>query len=76
LNLNGNYRLGGGWTLFGRIDNVFDKRYASGGALAENPFVGPGNAFAADPDEWRSEQFVAPGAPRAGWVGVRYRWGS
>jgi outer membrane receptor protein involved in Fe transport len=76
LNLNGNYRLGGGWTLFGRIDNVFDKRYASGGALAENPFVGAGNAFAADPDEWRSEQFVAPGAPRAGWVGVRYRWGS
>jgi outer membrane receptor protein involved in Fe transport len=76
LNLNANYRLGGGWTLFARIDNVFDRRYASGGALAENPFTGAGNAFATDPDTWRSEQFVAPGTPRAGWVGVRYRWGA
>ncbi len=76
LNLNADYRLGGGWTLFGRIDNVFDKRYATSGALAENPFTAAGNAFEDDPEEWRSEQFVAPGAPRAGWIGVRYRWGS
>ena len=63
-----------GWTLFGRVDNLFDKRYATSGALAENPFVGAGNAFASDPDEWRHEQFIAPGAPRAGWLGVRYAW--
>ncbi|MGE6191220.1 hypothetical protein [Pseudomonas sp. SCT] len=42
--------------------------------MAENPFVGSGNAFESDPDEWRHEQFIAPGAPRAGWLGARYRW--
>ena len=74
VNLNADYRLGRGWTLFGRVDNLFDRRYATAGALAENPFVGIGNAFVADPDEWRHEQFVAPGAPRSAWVGVRYAW--
>ncbi len=74
VNLTADYRLARDWTLFGRVDNLFDKRYATGGALAENPFVGAGNAFESDPDEWRHEQFIAPGAPRAGWLGVRYRW--
>ena len=59
-----------GLIRFGQVDNLFDKRYATGGALAENPFVGAGNAFESDPDEWRHEQFIAPGAPRAGWLGV------
>ena len=76
FNMSTDYRLSGGWMLFGRIDNVFDKRYATGGVLAENPFVGPDSAFAADRDAWRSEQAVAPGAPRAAWIGLRYRWGS
>lgn len=75
LNLSADYRLSGDWTLFGRVDNVFDQRYATGGALAENPFTGPGNAFEPDTGAWRSEQFIAPGAPRAAWVGLRYRWG-
>jgi len=74
VNLTADYRFAPGWTLFGRVDNLFDKRYATSGALAENPFVGAGNAFASDPDEWRHEQFIAPGAPRAGWLGVRYAW--
>ncbi|MCQ4324866.1 TonB-dependent receptor [Pseudomonas stutzeri] len=76
VNLTADYRFTRDWTLFGRVDNLFDKRYATGGALAENPFVGAGHAFEADPDEWRHEQFIAPGAPRAAWVGVRYRWGA
>ncbi|NMG45109.1 TonB-dependent receptor [Aromatoleum toluvorans] len=74
VNLRADYQLARGWTLFGRIDNLFDKRYATAGALAENPFVGPDNAFVVDPGEWRHEQFVAPGAPRSAWVGVRYAW--
>ena len=45
----------------------------SGGALAENPFVG--GSFQANSDHWRRESFVAPGAPRAAWVGVRYSFG-
>ncbi|MCC4119190.1 TonB-dependent receptor, partial [Aromatoleum toluclasticum] len=47
VNLSADYRLGSGWTLFGRIDNLFDQRYATAAALAENPFV-DGN-FQADP---------------------------
>ncbi len=75
LNLNGDLKLGGGWQLFAKVNNVFDRRYATAGALAENPFVGAGNAFTADSDLWRRETFVAPGAPRAAWIGVRYAFG-
>ncbi len=73
LNVNAEMGLGGGWQAFARINNLFDRRYASGGALAENPFVG--GSFQANPDHWRRESFVAPGAPRAAWVGVRYLFG-
>lgn len=73
-NLDADYQLGDGWTAFGRIANLFDHRYATAGALAENPFTGAGQ-YQANPDDWRNEQFVAPSAPRAAWVGLRYRWG-
>jgi iron complex outermembrane receptor protein len=74
LNLNGELDLGRGWQLFGRVDNVFDRRYASAAALAENPFDGAG-AFRVDSNTWRHETFIAPGAPRAFWVGLRYAFG-
>lgn len=74
LNLNGEVDLGRGWQLFGRVDNVFDKRYANVAALAENPFDAVG-AFQPDSGDWRRETFVAPGAPRAFWVGLRYAFG-
>lgn len=73
LNLNAEARLGGGWQLFAKVNNVFDKHYATAGALAENPFVG--GSFQADPNNWRRETFVAPGAPRAAWLGLRYTFG-
>ena len=76
VNLTADYRFARDWTLFAQVDNLFDKGYATSGALAENPFVGVDNAFETDPDEWRHEQFIAPGAPRAGWLGVRYVWGA
>lgn len=74
VNLDADYALGRGWTVFGRVANLFDHRYATAGALAENPFTAAG-AFQADPALWRGEQFVAPRAPRGVWVGLRYRWG-
>ncbi len=74
VNLDAEYDMGSGWTVFGRIDNVFDHEYATAGALAENPFDASG-AFLTDTEEWADEQFVAPGAPRAAFVGIRYRWG-
>lgn len=74
LNLNAEVRLGGGWQLFAKVNNVFDKRYATAGALAENPFAG--GAFQIDSANWRRETFVAPGAPRAAWLGLRVAFGS
>ena len=71
LNLNGEVDLGAGWQLFGKINNVFDKRYGSAAALAQNPFAA-GGAFQVDSGSWRRETFIAPGAPRAAWIGLRY----
>ncbi|MGE5469264.1 MAG: TonB-dependent receptor [Bacteroidota bacterium] len=72
LNLNAETSLGGGWQLFGKINNIFDKHYATAAMLAENPFAG--GAFLVDSSSWHHENFVAPGAPRAAWVGVRYQF--
>lgn len=74
FNLNADARLGSGWQLFAKINNLFDKRYATAGALAENPFNAAGS-FQIDSNDWRRETFVAPGAPRAAWIGVRYVFG-
>jgi outer membrane receptor protein involved in Fe transport len=74
LNIGANAKLGGGWEVFGRVNNVFDKHYASAGALAENPFNAAG-AFQTSSDDWTNETFFGPGAKRAGWIGVRYRFG-
>lgn len=73
VNLNAEAKLGGGWQAFAKLNNLFDRRYATAGALAVNPFVG--GAFQSNPDDWRRESFVSPGAPRAAWVGVRYAFG-
>ncbi|MES2991272.1 MAG: TonB-dependent receptor [Pseudomonadota bacterium] len=73
VNLTTQYRLGGGWTLFAKVSNLFDRRVASGGALGESAFDARGNLLA--PADWRHQQFNAPGAPRAVWVGARWRFG-
>ncbi len=69
LDLTGRWKLGKNFELFGKVANVFDRRYASAGMLAENAFDAAGAIQA--PADWRTEQFVAPGAPRAAWIGVR-----
>jgi outer membrane receptor protein involved in Fe transport len=70
VNLVVRYRLHPNWELFGRVDNVFDKEYSTAGALAENPFAA--GVFQTNSDDWTREAFFAPGAPRAGWIGIRY----
>jgi iron complex outermembrane recepter protein len=74
VNLTTRYRLGGQWELFGKINNAFDKKYSTGGILAENAFDANGS-FIADPNNWEDETFYAPGAPRAYFVGVKYIMG-
>jgi iron complex outermembrane recepter protein len=73
LNLTASWRVSPGVELFGKLNNVFDRRYASAGALGENAF-GPTGGLQL-PGDWRNEQFVGPGAPRAWWVGLRWTLG-
>lgn len=72
LNLNANYEHVKGLNFFMRVNNVFDKKYASYAALGYNMF--PGGNIATDADEVKGSVFYAPGAPRAVFGGVRYEW--
>ncbi len=69
VDLSARWKIAESLELFGRLSNVFDRRYASAGLLGENAFGADGTLLA--PAEWRDEQFVGPGAPRAAWVGLR-----
>ena len=67
-NLRSVYRAGDHVELFLRVDNLFDKHYATFGALAELELFLSEVPDASDP------RFVAPGAPRSGFGGVRLRF--
>jgi outer membrane receptor protein involved in Fe transport len=69
LNLDATYKLGKGFRLFARVSNVFDKRYATAGALRQNFF--PSGTLVA-PGAQTNETFYAPGAPRGAWAGIEY----
>jgi iron complex outermembrane recepter protein len=57
------YKITDNFTVFGKIDNIFDVHYNSFG-LYGNPTEVLG-------DEFTDNRFVSPGAPRAGWIGIR-----
>jgi outer membrane receptor protein involved in Fe transport len=69
LNLNASYKLEKGFQLFAKVSNVFDRRYASAGALRQNFF--PSGTLTA-PGGQTNETFYAPGTPRGVWVGLEY----
>jgi len=68
FNMNLDYKLDRGLRAFAKLSNVFDRRYASAGALRQNFF--PGGNLAA-PGAQVNETFYAPGAPRALWIGIQ-----
>jgi outer membrane receptor protein involved in Fe transport len=72
LNLNSSWEFLHGWTLFGRLNNVFDRNYATAGSLGQNPFT-PDGRYRSNPDDWTEENAVSPAAPRAVWAGLRVR---
>jgi outer membrane receptor protein involved in Fe transport len=76
VNLDGRYVASERFEVFGRVNNVFDRRYFNFGVVGENFFTGPGRTFGpaagADP---RAEQFRGPGAPLGFWLGVQYSFG-
>jgi outer membrane receptor protein involved in Fe transport len=69
LNLAAQFRLDKRWRLSARLNNAFDRHYATAGALAENPFD-PAGAFQTNSGNWTRESFYAPGTPRSIFVAV------
>jgi iron complex outermembrane receptor protein len=61
VNLRGIYRISDHFTIFARVQNVFDRRYYDFGVI--------GNATGVLP-QFTDPRLLSPGAPRAGWVGV------
>jgi len=49
-------------SLFGRIDNVFDRRYYTFGTLGDPTEVFP---------DFTDSRFMSPATPRGAWIGVR-----
>ncbi len=73
VNLDTRYKFGNsGWQVFAKAINIFDKEYASGGLLGES-WINQSGAFAGEDSP---SKLVMPGAPRAGWLGVRYDFGA
>lgn len=70
VNLDSQYKIGSGWTAFAKVINVFDEKYNVAGRLAETMF----DASGVYGPEIKSLGLI-PGAPRAGWIGVRYEFG-
>ncbi len=57
------YKFTKNFALFGKVNNIFDVRY--------NTFGVYGQADEVLGDKYDDGRFVSPGAPRAGWIGVR-----
>ncbi|NOU23954.1 MAG: TonB-dependent receptor, partial [Methylotenera sp.] len=71
VNLDTRYKFGNsGWQVFAKAINIFDKEYSTGGMLGENWIE---NGVFSGGDE--PSKMLMPGAPRAGWLGVRYEFG-
>jgi outer membrane receptor protein involved in Fe transport len=73
FNLDARWGFARGWELFAEVDNLFNTKYNTLGVLGANFFTGPGNTF--DAANTVNELFLSPGAPLAGWVGIRYSFG-
>lgn len=62
FNAKAEYKVTKNFSVFGKVDNIFDKNYNSFGVYGQANEVLPG---------FDDGRFVSPGAPRAGWIGVR-----
>lgn len=72
VNMDTRYVFGNsGWQAYARVNNIFDKEYYSAGMLGESYFNDAGQFTGSE----EASFLVAPGAPRAGWVGIRYEFG-
>ena len=80
FNLKTRYEFVKGFSVFGMVNNLFDRQYASAGRLGINPFspsergaIGP-SGWNYNSNDWQSQTFIGPGAPRSYWVGLEFRY--
>ena len=71
VNLDTQYNVGSGWKVFAKAINIFDKDYETTGRLGMSHF-GSNGVWS---DDTLGTRLLSPGAPRAGWIGVRYEFG-
>jgi outer membrane receptor protein involved in Fe transport len=78
FNFSTTYNIGKGWSGTLLINNLLDKEYYSASRLGINPFSPSINGTVGasgwnyNSNDWNSTSFVAPGAPRAAWISIRY----
>jgi outer membrane receptor protein involved in Fe transport len=70
FNLRASWKPSKQWEFYVAVNNVFDRKYETFGALGETVFS-PTGIFTGDAGD---AVFVAPGAPRNVWAGLRYRF--
>ena len=62
------------YIVFGKINNALNKRYETYGLMAANNFALDGSTLNGTDGEQTIAKFVAPGATRSLWVGMRYKF--
>ena len=67
VNLRASYQVTDNIRIFGRVTNLFDENYESFGLLGEEP----DEVAVAEFEDYESPRFVGPGAPRAGFIGIK-----
>ena len=67
VNLRANYQVNDNIQVFAKVTNLFDEDYESFGLLGEEPDEVAVEEF----EDYESPRFVGPGAPRAGFVGIK-----
>lgn len=65
VNLRARYAFNRRAEVYARIDNVFDRHYATFGTLGEPDEIFP---------EFEDPRFYSPAPPRGVWVGARLQW--
>lgn len=74
LNLSATYKVEKGLEFYGKINNALNKRYETYGLIAANNFALDGSTLNGTSGEQTVAKFVAPGATRSLWLGMRYKF--
>ena len=74
LNLSATYKAEKGLEFFAKINNALNKRYETYGLIAANNFALDGSTLNNTDGEQTVAKFVAPGASRSLWLGMRYKF--